>query len=59
MHRTGFLERSQPLTCWPPREGSTNSALVNAASSASVDGGGCSENVGCAIPPVAVRPVIE
>jgi hypothetical protein len=32
--------------------------LVNAANSASVEDGGCSKNIGCAIP-LAVRPVIE
>src|SRR5258708_27314636 len=50
---------ASPLTCWPPRDGSTKCAFVNAARSASVDEAGCSKNVGCAIPPVAVRPVIE
>ncbi len=50
---------ASPLTCWPPRDASTRCAFVNAAISASVDEGGCSKNVGCAIPPVAVRPVIE
>src|SRR4029450_13906088 len=46
---------ASPLTCWPPRDGSTKRAFVNAAISASVDEGGCSKNLGCAIPPVAVR----
>src|SRR5712672_3149914 len=48
---------ASPLTCWPPRDGSTKRAFVNAAISASVDEGGCSKNLGCAIPPVAVRLV--
>src|ERR1700687_5114736 len=42
---------ASPLTCWPPRDASTKRAFVNAAISASVDEGGCSKNVGCAIPP--------
>src|SRR6185503_2965391 len=45
-----------PLITWPPCAGSTNTAPVNAASSASVEEGGCLKNIGCAIPPVAVRP---
>src|SRR5258708_2320364 len=48
---------ASPLTCWPPRDGSTKRAFVNAAIAASVDEGGCSKNLGCAIPPVAVRLV--
>src|SRR5712671_5356265 len=48
---------ASPPTCWPPRDGSTKCAFVNAAISASVAEGGCSKNLGCAIPPVAVRPV--
>src|SRR5216684_401923 len=48
---------ASPATGWPPRDGSTKCASVNAAISASVDEGGCSKNVGCAIPPVAVRLV--
>jgi len=43
---------ASPLTCWPPRDGSTKRAFVNAAMAASVDEGGCSKNLGCAIPPV-------
>ena len=46
---------ASPLTSWPARDGSTRCAPANAAMSASVDKGGCSKNVGCAIPPVAVR----
>ena len=49
---------ASPLITWPPRAGSTNTAFVSAAMSASVDEGGCLKNIGCAIPPVAVRPVI-
>src|SRR3954464_10018356 len=45
-----------PLITRPPRAGSTNTAPVSAASSASVEEGGCLKNIGCAIPPVAVRP---
>src|SRR5205823_13247317 len=40
------------------RTGSTNTAPVNAASSSSVEEGGCLKNIGCAIPPVAVRPTL-
>src|SRR6185295_1856649 len=47
---------ARPLITWPPRAGSTNTAPVNVASSASVEEGGCLKNIGCAIPPVAVRP---
>src|SRR5215212_3652344 len=47
---------ARPLITWPPRAGSTNTAPVNAASSASVEEGGCLKNIGCAIPPAAVRP---
>src|SRR6202048_1589407 len=50
---------ASPLTCWPPREGSPKCAFVNAAISASVDGDGCSKNLGCSIPSAAVRPVIK
>src|SRR6266480_4121911 len=50
---------ARPLICWLPRDGSAKCALVNAAISASVDEGGRSKNVGCAIPPVAVRLLIE
>src|SRR5258706_1997028 len=48
---------ASPLTCWPPRDGSTKRTFVNAAIAASVDEGGSSKNLGCAIPPVAVRLV--
>src|SRR5882757_3156097 len=44
---------ASPLSCWPAREASTKCAFVNAAISASVDEGGCSKNVGCAIPSAA------
>src|SRR5439155_2554438 len=47
---------AMPLITWLPRAGSTNTAPVSAASSASVEEGGCLKNIGCAIPPVAVRP---
>ena len=47
---------ARPLITWPPRAASTNTAPVNVASSASVEEGGCLKNIGCAIPPVAVRP---
>src|ERR1700676_4459868 len=50
---------ASPLTSCPPREASTKCASASAASEASVDEGGRSKKLGCAIPPVAVRPVIE
>src|SRR6185312_10252277 len=48
---------ASPLITRSPRAGSANTAPVNAARSASVDEAGCLKNIGCAIPPVAVRPV--
>ena len=60
MHRAGLVERGEAPDLQAARATDRRAAaLVSAAMSASVDGGGFSKNVGCAIPPVAVRPVIE
>ncbi len=54
-----WSSEASPLTCWPPLDASTRSASANEAIAANVDVGGCWKKIGCAIPPVAARPVIE